>query len=252
MLPFEQLVAEAVAADVDGWGFGWLDGRATEERPPWGYARLLAERVGAARAPLDLDTGGGEVLDEAPTIPVGTVATEGWPANLALARARLRPRGVDVREHRPGSPLPVADASRDLVTSRHPLAPDFAEIARVLEPGGAYFAQHVGPWSAAELSERFLGPLPGHPVLRDPATEILQAQEAGLELVAVQSVRLRQEYADIGAIVWILRKCPWWVPGFDPTRADDATVRALDRQLRASGPFVAHASRHLLELRKSG
>lgn len=32
----EELIADAAAAPVDGWGFGWLDGRATEERPPWG------------------------------------------------------------------------------------------------------------------------------------------------------------------------------------------------------------------------
>ena len=248
MRAFDELVAEALAADVDGWGFAWLDGRASEERPPWGYARLLAERVGRARAPLDLDTGGGEVLAEAPLIPPGALATEGWPPNVALARARLGPRGVEVLEHRPGTRLPVADASRDLVTSRHPVVPDFREIARVLAPGGTYLAQHVGPWSAAELSERFLGPLPGHPVPRDPAAEILAAEAAGLELVSVQSARLRQEYADIGAIVWTLRKCPWWVPGFDPA-THDATLRALDAELRASGPFVAHATRHLLELR---
>lgn len=40
--PFDALVAEAEAADVSGWGFDWLAGRASEERPPWGYARLLA------------------------------------------------------------------------------------------------------------------------------------------------------------------------------------------------------------------
>jgi hypothetical protein len=39
---FDDLVAEAAAAEVTGWGFARLDGRATEERPPWGYARLVA------------------------------------------------------------------------------------------------------------------------------------------------------------------------------------------------------------------
>lgn len=34
MRTHEELVAEANRADVTGWGFGWLDGRATEERPP--------------------------------------------------------------------------------------------------------------------------------------------------------------------------------------------------------------------------
>lgn len=249
MRPFEALVAEAMVASVDGWGFGWLDGRATEERPPWGYARLLGARVAVARAPLDLDTGGGEVLAEAPHLPSGALATEGWPANLARARALLGPRGVAVVEHRPGAPLPVADASRDLVTARHPVAPDLAEVARVLAPGGTYLAQHVGAWSAVELSERFLGPVPGHPAPRDAAGEVAAALDAGLELVRVETARLRQEYRDVGAIVWILRKCPWWVPGFDPA-LHERTLRELDAQMRAGRPFVAHASRTLLELRR--
>jgi len=31
---FDELVTEATSADVTGWGFDWLQGRATEERPP--------------------------------------------------------------------------------------------------------------------------------------------------------------------------------------------------------------------------
>ncbi|MDQ1607864.1 MAG: hypothetical protein QOE16_596, partial [Microbacteriaceae bacterium] len=38
---FEELVAEAESASVDGWDFSWFDGRATEERPSWGYSRIL-------------------------------------------------------------------------------------------------------------------------------------------------------------------------------------------------------------------
>ena len=51
MSAFEDLIAEAEAAPVAGWDFSWLDGRATEQRPSWGYARLMAARlagVGAA------------------------------------------------------------------------------------------------------------------------------------------------------------------------------------------------------------
>ena len=66
MRSFDELVTGAEAADVSGWGFGWLDGRAVEERPPWGYARQLAKRPAVARSALDIDTGGGEVLAEAP------------------------------------------------------------------------------------------------------------------------------------------------------------------------------------------
>ncbi|MDN6135294.1 MAG: SAM-dependent methyltransferase, partial [Brevibacterium sp.] len=48
MRTFDTLVSEALAADVAGWDFSWLDGRATEERPPWDYAHLLAQRLSTA------------------------------------------------------------------------------------------------------------------------------------------------------------------------------------------------------------
>jgi hypothetical protein len=54
---FDELVADAGAAPVDGWDFSWLDGRATEERPSWGYARLMGERMAGARVALDVQTG---------------------------------------------------------------------------------------------------------------------------------------------------------------------------------------------------
>lgn len=64
MREFEALVDEAVSADVNGWGFDWLEGRATEERPSWGFAKLMSHRLAAVHSALDLDTGGGEVLSE--------------------------------------------------------------------------------------------------------------------------------------------------------------------------------------------
>jgi hypothetical protein len=42
---FDDLVAEAAAASVDGWEFSWLDGRASEERPSWGYAEAAGPFV---------------------------------------------------------------------------------------------------------------------------------------------------------------------------------------------------------------
>ena len=249
MRSFEDLVAEADAADVTGWGFGWLDGRATEERPPWRYATELAARLGAAEAALDIDTGGGEVVAEAPTLPARMCVTEGWPPNLARARQRLSPRGVEVYDTRDGGDLPFPDESFDLVTSRHPIRPAWKEIRRVLAPGGTYFAQHVGPASAFELIEFFLGPLPEQRTGRDPARESACAEAAGLRVTDLRTARCRMEFYDIGAVVWTLRKCVWWVPDFTVERYFDR-LRDLDVRIRAEGAFVAHSSRHLLEAQR--
>jgi SAM-dependent methyltransferase len=117
---FEELVAEADAVCVDGWDFSWLDGRATEQRPSWGYQRLMAERLAAANAALDLQTGGGEVLAGAGKLPPVTAATESWPPNIVKATRLLRPRGVVVVAAPDEPPLPFADAAFDLVNTRHP------------------------------------------------------------------------------------------------------------------------------------
>jgi SAM-dependent methyltransferase len=249
MRSFDDLVREAEEADVTGWGFGWLAGRAIEERPPWGYARMLAERLGRARTALDIDTGGGEVLAEAPTLPARMCVTEAWPPNLARARELLEPRGVEVHEASGDGELPFPGESFDLVTSRHPVRPAFEEVHRVLKPGGVYFAQHVGPASAFELIEFFLGPLPEQRRARDPRDESVAAELAGLTVTDLRTARCRMEFFDIGAVVWTLRKCVWWVPDFSVTRYHDKLVE-LDARIRIDGPFVAHSSRHLIEAKR--
>ncbi|MGN8026835.1 class I SAM-dependent methyltransferase [Microbacterium sp. 22242] len=248
MRSFEELVSEAEAADVNGWGFGWLDGRATEERPPWGYAKLLAKRLGHVGAALDIDTGGGEVLSEAAVLAPRMVVTEGWPPNAARARTLLGPRGVEVLETA-GGPLPFPDDTFDLVSSRHPVRPDWAEIHRVLAPGGRYFAQHVGAASAFELIEHFLGPLPEQRKGRDAHAEAAAAEAAGLDVEDLRIARCRMEFFDVGAVVWILRKCVWWVPGFSAD-AYERQLRELDRTMRAGQPFIATSARHLIEASK--
>jgi len=64
---FERLLAEGGSVPLEGWDFSWFEGRATEERPRWGYFRLLGERMARAAAALDIQTGGGEVLAGSPS-----------------------------------------------------------------------------------------------------------------------------------------------------------------------------------------
>jgi hypothetical protein len=53
---FEELLARAKAAPIEGWDFSWLAGRATEERPSWRYSEIVAERAKLALRMLDLQT----------------------------------------------------------------------------------------------------------------------------------------------------------------------------------------------------
>ncbi|MFD3694711.1 methyltransferase domain-containing protein [Streptomyces sp. NPDC058646] len=249
---FDHLVAEAESVSVDGWDFSWLDGRATEQRPSWGYQGLLRERLAGVRSVLDIQTGGGEVLAGAGPLPPLTVATESWPPNVQKATELLHPLGAAVVVDTDEPPLPFGDGAFELVTSRHPVTIWWDEIARVLLPGGSYLSQQVGPASVFELVEFFLGPQPEEVRRgRHPDDAVAAATEAGLEVVDLRSERLRTEFHDIGAVIYFLRKVIWMVPGFTVGQYRDR-LRELHERIAREGPFVAHTARFLIEARKTG
>ncbi len=248
---FEELVAEGVSVPVEGWDFSWFDGRATEERPPWGYAGLLGQRLATARAVLDVETGGGEVLSDvarrAPTPPL-LVATESWPPNVAVARARLQPLGAHVVAIADAPTLPFASRSYDLVVSRHPVVVLWEEIARVLRPGGTYLSQQIGAGTNRELTEFMMGP---QPVKERPSVAATRAAAAaaGLDVVRLDACALRVEFFDVAAVVHFLRKVPWTVAGFTP-EAFAEPLRRMHSAIERDGVFVSTARRMLVEARR--
>nr|UPI48936.1 methyltransferase [Micromonospora sp.] len=247
---FDELVAEGEAVPTEGWDFSWFEGRGVEERPSWGYQRLMSGRLARVSAALDVQTGGGEVLAGAPRFPPAMAATEAWPPNLARATELLHPRGAVVFAGPERPPLPFGDAAFDLVTSRHPTDVWWEEIARVLRPGGTYLAQHVGPANGIELTEYFLGPQPEEVLrLRHPDDEVRGARAAGLDVVDLRVERLRMELFDIAAVVHYLRKVIWIVPGFT-AGAHLARLRDLHERIVRDGPFAATSARTLIEARK--
>lgn len=253
-MDLEELLAEGEAAPVEGWDFSWFAGRATEERPAWGYAGLLAARLGNATSSLDVQTGGAEVyaeaLGHAHRYPRTVAATESWPPNLALARSRLAPWGGEVAECADDAPLPFSDAAFDVVSSRHPTRRRWDEVARVLRPGGTYLSQGVGWGSNRELFEALMGPQPG-PDKPSAALAADAARAAGLEVVDLRSQTCRVEFGDIGAVVHFLRKVVWTVPDFTVERYR-GRLADLHQRIQRDGGFVSHSRRYLIEARRPG
>ncbi len=247
-MTFEELVADGAAAPVEGWDFTWLEGRATEERPPWGYARIMGQRMGEATAALDIETGGGEVLRTVSAPPALLVATESWPPNIAVARSRLADLGAHLVAVANEPALPFVSSAFDLVVSRHPVVTVWDEIARVLEPGGTYLSQQIGPGTNRELTDFFLGPGPRSDVRR-PERAAAAAAAAGLEVVRLESCALAVEFFDVGAVVYFLRKVLWTVPGFTPHTFGDA-LRRMHGWIEREGSFVSTATRFLVEARR--
>ncbi|MDX3239472.1 class I SAM-dependent methyltransferase [Streptomyces sp. ME03-5709C] len=259
MSTFRELLAEGAAVPTEGWDFSWFTGRATEQRPSWGYAGLLAQRTARAAAVLDVQTGGGEVLATIPTAPAVLAATESWAPNLEIARRNLAPLGAAVVQVEDTADLPFPDGHFDLVVSRHPVVTRWDEVRRVLRPGGAYLSQQVGAGSVRELSEHLMGPGPvAARTRRDPFTTTpgsspveaaARAEAAGLEVVDLRQEALRMEFHDIAAVVHFLRKVIWIVPGFT-VAAYRERLAELHGFMERHGPFVAYAQRYLIEARK--
>jgi SAM-dependent methyltransferase len=252
-----ELIAEGEAVPTAGWDFSWFDGRATEERPRWGYSRLLAERVGRAESALDMQTGGGEVLAGALRkcghrtgghLPAVLAATESWPPNVEIARRNLAPFGGVVTEVADDADLPFPAGSFGLVVSRHPVEVVWPEVARVLKPGGTFFSQQVGAGSNRELTDFMMGPQPVHPG-RSPRVAVAGATEAGLDVIDLREQELRVEFFDVGAVVYFLRKVLWTVPGFSVAGYNEPLAR-MHEHIRANGAFVCHSQRFLIEARK--
>jgi SAM-dependent methyltransferase len=242
---FQELIDEGAAAPIDGWDFTWFEGRATEERPDWGYSGLLSERMEHATAALDIETGGGEVLAGIHHAPPVLKATESWEPNLLIARERLRRVGAYVVYSAQYAPLPFGDESFDLVTSRHPVVVNWSEIARVLGPGGTYLAQQIGHGTNRELFEYLMGPQD----LGDGRTAQFYAdgaRQAGLMVKDLRQQALRVEFFDIAAVVVFLRKVIWTVPDFTIKKYRDKLFE-LHEQIERTGSFVSHSQRVLIE-----
>jgi len=254
---FAELIAEGDAVPTEGWDFSWFEGRATEERPRWGYSRLLADRLRGAGAALDIQTGGGEVLAEALRTgetragghrPAVLAATESWPPNAEIARRNLAPFGGVVTEVADDADLPFPAGGFDLIVSRHPTEVLWPEIARVLKPGGTYLSQQVGASTNRELYDFMMGPQPVNSS-RSPQVAVAEATAAGLDVVDLQEQALLVEFFDVAAVVHFLRKVVWTVPGFTIAGYREPLER-MHEHIRANGAFVCHSQRFLIEVRK--
>jgi SAM-dependent methyltransferase len=196
---------------------------------------------------LDVEAGVGNLVAALPRVPSLTVATEAWPPAVARAAPRLAARGAHLV---PAAHLPFRDATFDLVVSRHPVTTDWAEVARVLAPGGRYLSQQVGPHSLRDLSEHVLGPLPTGST-REPEAAAAAAEAAGLEVAELRHERLPTTFSDIGAVVYFLRLVVWIVPGFDVERHHEPLL-ALHERIERDGAYETTASRFLIDARKPG
>jgi SAM-dependent methyltransferase len=248
MSDLARLIEEALATPLVGWDTSY-GGRITAV-DPWDYTAMVV--VAARNSPdlLDMGTGGGEWLSRLPYRPPRTVATEGWPPNVPVAQARLRPLGIEVVAvegapdnvdqdgDAPGGDLPFADGSFQLVVNRHESYLP-REVRRVLAPDGLFLTQQVGSGVADDL-RRLLTGEPPEPAARSWTREVAvgQVEAAGFKVEDSGDGDQIVSFADVGALVWYLVHLPWVWPDFSLDAHRDALTR-LHEQARGGATLSA-------------
>jgi SAM-dependent methyltransferase len=231
------------SAPVVGWDFSRFGDSVTGDVPPWSYDDLARTALTGVVSVLDLGTGGGEVLSSlADALPVDTVATEGWPPNVPIARAALAGLGVDVFAYDAETDprLPFPERRFDVVLDRHE-AYDVDEIVRVLRPGGIFLTQQVDGRDLAELNELLDGALTAYShVTVDHLSR--DCARAGLDVELAQEWSGRLQMADVDTLVGYLAMTPWTVDGFSV----DSRADTLLRLHRAAEPLVFTQRRFVL------
>ncbi|GAA4527522.1 class I SAM-dependent methyltransferase [Brachybacterium paraconglomeratum] len=237
---------EALAQQPTEEDFSALTGY-REEEPPWRWRTLVENLAPMADRVLVLGTGRGEALAAlVDVLPEHTSATEGWAPHLPVARKRLAPLGIDVHEHDSavaGSRLPFADASFDLVLSRHESFAA-ADIARVLRPGGTFLTEQVGVDDGQEIRELFSMDDAQSEATLESTMHALS--RAGLRIDRSDTFHGSYEFDDVPTLLRSLRRFLWDAPeDLDADRHRDA-LEHLHAQVQ-QGPFLATVSRHLVQ-----
>jgi len=234
-------------APFAGWDFSYLGDRYVEERPPWSYEAMARELLAGAASMLDVGTGGGEfVRSIADALPPRAAATEGWAANVPVAREALASFGIDLFEYDADTDpaMPFPDGSFDVVLNRHE-SYDAGEVARILAPGGVFLTQQVGGDNDAELYSWF-----GHSPESPDVTLInhrSRLEAAGLQIERAEDWSGRAVFADVGALVYYLVNVPWEAP---PDFSVDRYGTCLLDLHRSGTPIVTTARRFVLIARQ--
>ncbi len=210
---FDFLINE-VNTKFEGWDFSHIEssGRIREFPLSWNYRNVTVRMMRNISSMLDMGTGGGEFLSSLTPLPKYTCATEGYEPNVAIAKNRLKPLGVNVYRVKDDDELPFDDEAFELVINRHEsYSPK--EVKRILTNTGFSITQQVGGLNDKEINQ----------ILEIPESEysnwnlefaVSQLRNSGLSILEQKEGIVKTRFYDIGAIVYYLKAIPWQVPNF--------------------------------------
>jgi SAM-dependent methyltransferase len=260
----DEQIEEALGAPIHGWSFSWLDGRASEPRPPWRYRELVVAAAAEAGNVLDIDTGGGEFLAAITPLSASVFATEGHAPNAKVAGKRLSPRGIsvvqaasapdnvdqtDTTPEEDRSSLPFVSGAFDLIVDRHSSYWP-SEVHRVLAPGGRFLTQQRAEAGAVGSSWSELFGRPPHPHERFTRRfAVDQLEEADFEVLSADEADTPMTFRDLAGVVYYLRLVSWAVKHFD-VEDDRGALQRIAEEIEAHGAITVRGSHMLIEARK--
>lgn len=199
-------------AIFQGWDFSFLKNRMIQHEPPWDYIEIAKKLIKESNSVLDMETGGGEFFSKLAPFPKHAVAYEGYKPNVPIAKKRLEPLGVEVKEVKNVKKLPFKEQEFDLVLNRHG-AVNGKEIYRILKKGGKFFTQQVtGSNELEDIIKEFGAKRKfANITLKEYKKEL---EDAGFKIIEFRDWRGKITFNDIGAIVYYLKAMPWVVEGF--------------------------------------
>ena len=212
---FNFLLDEA-QVHFSGWDFSYISDREAQAPLSWSYVSEALLRVRKSQAVLDMDTGGGEMFSRFSPFPSIAYATEAYPPNVPIARERLEPLGVVVKqlEDEEEKQLPFEDDMFDLILNRHGYYWP-PELYRILMPGGIFLTQQVG--NRNDIGIRLLLGAPDDTVIEawdDLAEAIEDLEQVGFRVLKHLEDIYPQRFYDVGAMVYQLKAVPWQVLDF--------------------------------------
>ncbi|WP_246061505.1 class I SAM-dependent methyltransferase [Paenibacillus oralis] len=232
-----------------GWDFSYLTGRMAEEELPWDYETSVKSLMDGDTVMLDMGTGGGEFLLSLSPPPGRTYATESYPPNYELCRAKLLAYGIEVKFVEDDDVLPFEDGLFDLVINRHEsFSP--REVSRILKPGGVFVTQQVGGMNNRELSRFLLG----EGAMTTPAdfglAQTAEALEkAGFMVLDRQECFPQLRFKDVGALVFFAKIIEWEFAGFSVDRCLERLLE-LHEAAERDGEVTSREHRFFILARK--
>jgi SAM-dependent methyltransferase len=245
---FDRLLAEASEAHFSGWDFSWLADRWIDSPLPWDYEARVRALLKGVESLLDLGTGGGEFLASLAPLPADIWATENYPPNVPIARARLEPLSVRLVTRVPDEALPFPGQHFDLVINRHESYVP-AEVYRILKPGGTFVTQQVGGRDNLRLNELLQDQIYFEFEDWSLDHELPRLRAAGFDILEALEAFPEARVTDIGAVVYYLRAIPWQIEDFDVERYRERLL-ALHRQMECEGGLVLQSHRFFIQARR--